>query len=101
MTVHGEFLGKRFVLYISGELDESNIREAAEEFDKGIEKNPAVVVLDLTALSFIDSTGVGMILSRYRRLKGAGIPLYAKGLKMQTEKVFRMSGLLGIIEIVG
>ncbi|MDR2091072.1 MAG: STAS domain-containing protein [Clostridiales bacterium] len=101
MTVCGEFLGGNFVLYISGEMDESNVRAAAAEFDRGIEKSPSAVVLDLSALTFIDSTGVGMILSRYGRLKSAGIPLYARGLRAQTEKVFRMSGLLGIIGIVG
>ncbi|MDR1906558.1 MAG: STAS domain-containing protein [Clostridiales bacterium] len=99
MTVHREFWGGRLVIYICGELDESNIDIAREEFDKGIADNPNTVVLEMSELKFIDSTGIGMIISRYKRLKSMGVPMYVKGLKAQTEKVFRMSGLLSIIKI--
>jgi stage II sporulation protein AA (anti-sigma F factor antagonist) len=100
MTAYRELLGGKLIFYISGELDESNVGVASEEFDKGIAEKPAAVILDLSALTFIDSTGVGMILSRYKRLKSAGVPIYVRGLKTQTEKVFRMSGLLGLIGII-
>ncbi|MDR2047003.1 MAG: STAS domain-containing protein [Clostridiales bacterium] len=100
MTAYGEFSGGKLIFYFSGELDESNIRVAAAELDGKIAENPTAVILDFSELSFIDSTGIGMLLARYGRLKKAGIPLYARGLKGQTEKVFRMSGLLGIINVL-
>lgn len=101
MTTYREFLGGKLIFHISGELDESNISDAKISLDKGIEQRPAVVVLDLSRMTFIDSTAIGMILSRYRKLKSLGIPLCVKGLGAQTEKVFRTSGLLTIIPVVG
>ncbi|MDR1940015.1 MAG: STAS domain-containing protein [Clostridiales bacterium] len=100
MTAHSEFSDGRMIFYINGELDESNIGEAKEAFDDGMLRGPSAVVLDLSGLTFMDSTAVGMIISRYKRLKSVGAKLYARGLTRQTERVFRTSGLFGIIEVI-
>ncbi|MDR3293452.1 MAG: STAS domain-containing protein [Clostridiales bacterium] len=100
MTAYKEFSGGKLIFYITGEIDESNISLVREEFDNGLALLPNAVILDLRQMTFIDSTGIGMIISRYNKLKKIGVPLYARGLSAQTEKVFKTAGLLNIIGII-
>ena len=53
--------------------------------------------IDMSELSFMDSTGVGVLIGRYKRLKPRGVAIF---LQSPTAAVDRVLGLSGIYEIM-
>ena len=51
------------------------------------------VIMDFSNVSFIDSSGLGLILGRYNQLKKHNGNLYMTGVNKQTEKIFNIAGI--------
>ena len=85
-------------LYLEGELDQSVAGDLRGKIDDYIAaakvKN---VVFNMEKLTFMDSTGVGLILGRYKKLKSENVGLFIDKPNPQIDKVLRVSGLYGII----
>ena len=86
-------------LYVYGELDECTASKAKDILDKVILDNVNVskVVFDLSGLSFMDSTGIGLLIGRYKKLKSFNLPSYITGASFSTEKVIELAGLYSIM----
>ena len=86
-------------VYIYGELDECSASKAKITLDKLLNDNlnTSKVIFDLSGLSFMDSTGIGLLIGRYKKLKQFNIPLYLSGASVATEKVIELAGLYGIM----
>jgi len=84
-----------------GELDVRSAPETRHYLDKLIDKgNFRELILDFRKVDFMDSTGIGVLLGRYKLLQKRGIPLSVSHLNDQIDKVFRVSGLYQIIKAV-
>lgn len=82
-----------------GELDHHSAVQTRETLDRLIKKfKDTDLVLDLKNLSFMDSSGLGVIIGRYKKLKSSGHSLYVKNTSRQIDKVFNISGLYSIIK---
>ncbi len=58
---------------ISGEIDHHSAKTLRDEIDKACDKYlPARLCIDLTELSFMDSSGIGLVLGRYQYMKRKG-----------------------------
>ena len=57
------------------------------------------VVFDFSNTLFIDSAGIGLILGRYNEIKMQGKNLRVRGINMQLDKIFKVSGLYQILDI--
>ena len=86
-------------VYICGELDECSASNAKNILDKVLmdNLNSKKVVFDLSGLSFMDSTGIGLLIGRYKKLKQFSISSYISGATMSTEKVIELAGLYSIM----
>lgn len=86
-------------IYLYGELDEYNAAVSRGGIDKLLDENlnAKKVVFDMSGLSFMDSTGIGMLIGRYKKLKRFGIPVYLAGANGNLEKIIELSGLYGIM----
>ncbi|UMZ73921.1 STAS domain-containing protein [Natranaerofaba carboxydovora] len=89
------------IVSLEGEFDHhyaDEFRERVdEELNKGIYKN---LILELSKLWFMDSSGLGAILGRYKNLSSkTGGNVKACGLSPQVEKVFELAGLKKLISI--
>ena len=84
---------------VTGELDHCSAQRVRRELD-GIIADPGVkkLVLDLGQMSFMDSSGIGVILGRYRELAMRGGTLSVKNMNPQVEKVFLLSGMKQVIQ---
>ena len=54
---------------IQGELDIANANEVREYLKELYDKNPGDIVLEIEGLNYLDSTGLGIFISTYDRLK--------------------------------
>ncbi len=85
---------------ICGELDHHAAKDLCRRIDDAIYQTPAKqVVLDLHAVRFMDSAGLGLILGRYRRLCDLDCPLILRNPNEQVQKILRLAGILRIITV--
>ena len=86
-------------IYVYGELDECSASNAKNILDKLLLDNINVkdVVFDLSGLSFMDSTGIGLLIGRYKKLKQFNVKSYITGASVSTEKVIELAGLYNIM----
>ena len=97
--LHYQIKKDAVVVQLSGELDHSAASKIREELDaliagKGIRR----LVLDLNGLSFMDSSGIGLIIGRYKRLSRRGGSVAVAGPDARIDKLFRMCGVYQVVE---
>ncbi len=85
--------------FLHGELDEYSAKNARDVLDQLISDNLNCksVIFDLSNISFMDSTGIGLLIGRYKKLKQFSIPTYITGAGVATEKVIQLAGLYNIM----
>ncbi len=87
-------------LYVTlkGELDEHSSIYTRETLDEILDKESFnQVIVDLNELEFMDSTGIGVMIGRYKKLKNKEIPLYLTNPNKHIDKIFEMTGLYKIM----
>ena len=100
MKVSTKLNGTHLRIYLDGELDQSVAEDVKKQIDKQLETlSPESVVFDMSRLSFMDSTGIGLILGRYKKLRNRNIPVFIGSPNTQIDKVVRISGLYSIIPL--
>ncbi len=91
--------GERTVLHISGSLDALSTPELRPAIDALVAEKRAAVTVDLSDLRLIDSSGVGAIVSLYKRMRALGAEVEVVGLKDQPLAIFRLLRLDRIFAI--
>ncbi len=93
-------LDEAVTVVIAGELDHYAAPQIRAMLDDVL-RDPCVidVVLDLENLTFMDSSGIGVLLGRLRILQSRGGTLSVKNMQPPVEKLFRLSGLQRVIAI--
>lgn len=91
--------GKCMVVTIPGELDHYTADMVRAEAECIFMKCPIKnVVFDFSGTSFMDSSGIGLITGRYRKICDLGGTIYVYGLNDAMEKIFMLSGLNTIVK---
>jgi len=92
---------KNQILYInlSGEMDECSAQTARNKCDKLIEDNLGVkkIVINLSDVDFMDSTGIGFLIGRYKKSAKLSIPLYIAKPNFAADKILNLSGIYSLI----
>lgn len=100
MAVLLEHNEKTLIAYISGEVDHHTAKSIRSEIDANIENtNPKKVVLDFADVSFMDSSGIGLVMGRYKIMKSAGGTVSIQNPPVQIKKVMQLAGLDKIASI--
>ncbi len=93
--------GANLVLHISEELDHHAAGQISKTIDVLIEKgNVKNVVFDFSGMTFMDSSGIGMVMGRYRKMQYFGGSVYVTGVGSGVDRIFAMSGLYKIVQKV-
>lgn len=83
---------------ISGELDHHAARQIMGQLSQQIDAAlPRLLTVDLSALSFTDSSGIAVLLRAYRSMERLGGRMVVIHTPPQAEKVFRAAGLQRLI----
>ena len=86
------------VAKLDGELDEGCVREVREKIDKFIANNNfGQFVFDFSELSFMDSTGIGMLLGRYKNLKKRNVPIFISNARGHVDFILSTAGIYTIM----
>lgn len=85
---------------IDGDIDHHTAQNMREPIDEVINsKFPKVLNLDFSGVQFMDSSGIGLIMGRYRLMKSLGGKVKVTNMPAHIEKLIRLSGL-GILGLV-
>lgn len=99
MEVYFNFDNQMLVVRLVGELDEHSAEFVRRKLETVFsENNYNAAILDLSRMSFMDSTGIGVIIGRYKQLRKLNKKLFVKSPSPTVDKIFKMSGLYEIIQ---
>ena len=98
MEIRSRIYSNIMYITMSGELDEHNALYSKTTLDDLFEQNGFLqVIIDLSELEFMDSTGEGILIGRYKKLQERHIPIYICNPSKHAEKIFKMTGLYNIM----
>ena len=98
MHINSKLYSGTLYVVLNGELDENAALYARETLDRlfatsGVKQ----IIIDLSQLDFMDSTGIGLFIGRYKRMQKLGVPIFVTNPSSQIEKIFNMTGLYKIM----
>ena len=86
-------------VWLSGELDDRAAGRLRREIDGLIdEARVRRLVFDVSGLEFMDSSGIGLIIGRYKRVSKRGGSVAVTGQDRRIDKLFQMSGVYQVVE---
>lgn len=98
MQVKNRVYNNTLYVLLSGELDEHSAVSARIKLDEMFDgKGFRQIIIDLSELDFMDSTGIGVLIGRYKKMKDKNIPIYICNPSNHAEKIFKMTGLYEIM----
>ena len=88
-------------VFLEGELDHCCAQSIRREMDRLLDDLKVQrLVIDMGEMNFMDSSGIGVILGRYRILSSRGGSVAVRGMNRQVARVFQLSGMGQIIEVM-
>ncbi len=99
MELKLEAIGTTLVVKIDGEIDHHTAKIFREQIDRELNlKNIVNLVLDFDGVTFMDSSGIGAVVGRYKEITARGGKVMLIRVKPQVDKVLEISGLKTILE---
>ncbi|HNW46901.1 MAG TPA: STAS domain-containing protein [Thermotogota bacterium] len=90
---------KRVIVYISGDIDAYHSPKLKEEMDTFVNGELSDIALDLSDVPYIDSAGLGTLVSILRETRNAKKALKLVGLRQNIKRIFEMTRLDKIFDV--
>jgi anti-sigma B factor antagonist len=84
---------------LAGEIDVATVEQLRSALAEAIAAGPGAVVVDMSGLSFIDSTGLGALIFGFQRARDAGIPFRLARPAPGVRQILVVSGVLEVVEL--
>ena len=98
MNVTIESSGELLIAYLIGEIDHHSSAVIREKIDNVIRfKKPKHLILDFKNVSFMDSSGIGLVMGRYRLMQNFHGSVEVRGINQQIKRLMELSGLSRIV----
>lgn len=95
MEIRCQYREKTLYITLQGEIDEHSAKISRLKADRLAETyaQSERAVFDLSGVSFMDSTGIGFLLGRYKTFRKFGVPSYIANPSLSTDRILTMSGV--------
>lgn len=98
MQVTAKLINETLFVSLAGELDEHSAGYTRDTMDNLMSDSGfSKIVVDLGGLEFMDSTGIGVLIGRYKKMKARGIPIFVANPSKQIDKIFMMTALYDVM----
>lgn len=84
------------IAYLNGEIDHHTAAEVRNRIDDAIcQRKPGHLIIDFRNVSFMDSSGIGLVMGRYRLLQSINstATLEIKNVTARSKKIMELAGL--------
>ena len=79
---------------IMGDIDHHSAKEIRETIDFALESSlPETLILDFKDVTFMDSSGIGLVMGRYKLMQSMNGQLRIQNVSSHMKKVMRLAGL--------
>ena len=100
MKVIAKHADRSLTLQLQGDLDHHAAKEAMTEIDRNLDVAlPLRAELDLSGISFMDSSGFAVILRLYKRLQNLGGSMKVTHVPQQAQRVLKTAGISRMVTI--
>ncbi|EDS76869.1 anti-sigma F factor antagonist [Clostridium botulinum C str. Eklund] len=90
------------IVHMEGELDHHTAEEVRSRIDDRIDRTGfSRIIMDFTNVNFMDSSGIGVVIGRYKKLLLKKGKINIIGAKGAVKRVFELSGMFKIIPLYG
>ena len=87
----------KVIALLSGEIDHHNAKSLRQDIDFSLRENqPEELIMDFSEVGFMDSSGIGLVLGRYRQMKLLGGSVRVINIPENMYRLFALSGLEGL-----
>ncbi len=83
---------KNYTLYVVGEIDLNTVDILENAINQALEKKKDLII-DMTDVKFIDSTGIGLLVQTYKKLKQDNNTITVLNARENVRKVFKITCL--------
>lgn len=98
MHIKSKIYNGTLYVVLCGELDEHSALHTRLKLDEAFSNGSfRQIIIDLSELDFMDSTGIGVLIGRYKKMKTRNIPIFIANPSTHAEKIFKMTGLYDIM----
>ncbi len=95
--VETRYQNKVLTAYLSGEIDHHNAKDIRMYIDGQAQNlHPQLLQLDFSKVSFMDSSGIGLIMGRFRQMSLIGGNLAVINIPAHLERIMKLSGIEGL-----
>lgn len=92
--------GRTLTVFLEGDIDHHNARQIRSRIDTKVYiQRPDELTLDLSRVSFMDSSGLGLILGRYTKAVELGIVFKVQNPTPQIKRILDLAGTERLIKI--
>lgn len=100
MSAKIEYRQNEIFVYLDGEIDHHSASIIRVSIDEAIlSRRPSLLVLDFEKVSFMDSSGIGLVMGRYKLMKIVSGRIRVQNLSASAYKVMKLAGLERLGEI--
>ncbi|GIP40030.1 hypothetical protein J31TS4_33100 [Paenibacillus sp. J31TS4] len=92
-TIQKEVMADEVIVYLSGELDLSAATEMREDLEPFVNQTNRALTLNLKDLKYIDSTGIGIIVSILKTRTAAGAAFGVEDIPAKIKRLFDITGI--------
>ena len=94
-----ELNGRTVIIHLGEDLDHHNATYIRELTDVYLEKYAIKRILfDFSGVEFMDSSGIGVVMGRYKQMSYVGGEVYVWGVGKTVDRIFQMSGLYKLVK---
>ncbi|MCI9349653.1 MAG: STAS domain-containing protein [Oscillibacter sp.] len=100
MEIQATTIDRNLLLELSGELDHPGARKALRELEQALDAAlPRKLVLDLEGVTFMDSSGIALILHAQQKMQLLDGSLLVRGVPPQARRVLEAAGISRLVTI--
>ena len=98
MKLKSRKTGNNLLVTLSGDIDHHSAQEISEGIARDFRHSHCKnIIINFSDVSFMDSSGIGMLIGRYKETEIFGGRLAAVSISRELMKIFKVSGLYKII----
>ncbi|NMM61142.1 anti-sigma F factor antagonist [Clostridium sp. P21] len=99
MYLEFENKDNKLIVHMFGELDHHSAEEVRNKIDDRLDRdNIGKLIMDFSDVSFMDSSGIGVVIGRYKKLNSKGGTICITKISGSVKRVFELSGMFKIIK---